>query len=139
MSYCYCTPSRSLRLWGNTISGNIAPGTAYAEASATDRGYLPGYRADDAVMGTKRDWVERSRREASLRGWATRRANALRKAQDAVEAKFQAINAAIDARVEALHAEAQAETVVFVPFVIDAPTSPTAAPETEPVRDLITA
>lgn len=118
MSYCYCTPSRSLyrdRYPG--LVGRIAPGTAYEEAPATDRGYLPGYRANSAVMGTKGDWVEYSRREASIRGWDTRRVNALRKRQAEAQAKA-------------------AEPVVFVPFVIDAPT---AAPETEPVRDLITA
>lgn len=115
MSYCYCTPSRSLYRHDVMSSARIAPGTAYAVAPQTDRGYLPYWQSQEAVMGTKRDWVQRSRREASIRGWVTRRANAARKAQ-----------------AEA----AETETVVYVPFVIDAPT---AAPETEPVRDLITA
>jgi hypothetical protein len=129
MSYCYCTPSRSLYRdrYPGTVA-RIAPGTAYAEAPPTDRGYLPAYRADDAVMGSKGDWVERSRREASLWGWRTRRANAAAARAREATAAFEAAQAEVKAIL--------ADTVVFVPLVIDAPT---AAPETEPVRDLITA
>ena len=59
MSYCYCSPSRSLRR-------DVAPGTTPREAGIT---YLSG----DMVMGTKGTWVFASQRANALKGWETRR------------------------------------------------------------------
>lgn len=121
MSYCYCSPNRSLRR-------DVAPGDPVPRAEGH---YM--WRPESLVMGTKGTWVARTRRTASIRGWQTRRRNLAAKAQwdkeraeaaAATEAAERA-KAEADARVEAERA-AWTEPVVFVPFVID---TPTPAPE----------
>lgn len=71
------------------------------------------------VWGVKGTLVSRVRSEAALRGWETRLRN---------------IKARLDAEAAEAALAAQAEPVVFVPFIIDTPTpAPDRVTSTEPV------